>query len=181
MRHYEIIANGCLPVFPNIESCPEKTMFLLPKDLLIKCNELYEKFDITKDIDKYKDLMNKLLEYTRTHLTTIKIAEYILEKTNNKNVSKILYLSGNLYPDYLRCLTLHGFKTLIKHCQDYLKVPHIYKNHNIRQEHLYGMGFTYSELLEQEPEISLDSVISGINNKYYDIVIYGSYHRGNNC
>ena len=41
MRHYEILANGCIPYFPNIENCPINTMALLPKNLILEGNNLY--------------------------------------------------------------------------------------------------------------------------------------------
>jgi len=188
MRHYEILANGCIPHFIDIENCPIKTMTLLPKDLLIEANILYNKFkdkninELTKEeIDEYDILKTKLLEYTKNHLTTDKIAEYILEKTNFSNVSKILYLSGDTNPDYLRCVTLHGFKTIFgENCHDFPKIPHIYKSDDINYRNLYGRGFTYTNLLEQNlHNDELDNTIhENIKNKYYDIVIYGSYHRG---
>ncbi len=33
MRHYELIANGCIPFFLDIEKCPERTMIRFPKVL----------------------------------------------------------------------------------------------------------------------------------------------------
>ena len=36
LRHYEILMNGCIPIFENIEYCPKNTMFILPKQLLIE-------------------------------------------------------------------------------------------------------------------------------------------------
>ena len=189
MRHYEILANGCIPYFLNIKNCPKNTMSLLPKELFIQSNNLYEtKFKNKKikelkqkDIDEYNVLRSKLLEYTKQHLTTEKMAEHILKKTNYENVSKILYLSGDIKPDYLRCVTLHGFKTLFgDNCHDYPKISHIYKSDNINYNKLYGKGMTYTNLLEQNlHNDNLDnSVVEDIKNKYYDIVIYGSYHRG---
>ena len=44
MRHYEILANGCIPYFIDIEKCPENTMALLPKQLLLNGNKLYHQF-----------------------------------------------------------------------------------------------------------------------------------------
>lgn len=188
MRHYEIIANGCIPYFIDIEKCPKYTMFLLPKDLLIEGNALYDsKFknkninELTEeDINEYKVLQTKLLDYTLAHLTTEKMAEYILQKTQFTGVSNILYLSGDTSPDYLRCVTLHGFKELMGNkCHDYPKVPHIYKS-NINYSQLYGKGITYTNLLD--PSLHNDeldaTIVENIKNKYYDIVIYGSYHRG---
>ena len=34
LRHYEILMNGCIPLFLNIEKCPEKILTKLPKKLL---------------------------------------------------------------------------------------------------------------------------------------------------
>lgn len=193
MRHYEIIANGCIPYFPNIEQCPYRTMPLQLKELFVKGNELFRSFnkkminqnDLSllslDDIDKYKILLNEFLHYMTLHLTTTRMARYILEETKFEDVSRILYLSGDTSPDYLRCVTLHGFKLIFgENCHDYPKVPHIYKTDSINYKTLYGKGMTYSNLLDNRLHNNeLDNNIENdIKNKYYDIVIYGSYHRG---
>jgi len=189
LRHYEILANRCIPLFNNINECPINTLFLFPKKLLFEAINLYNnKFANKKineltieDINEYAILQNKFLEYTKNYLTTDKIAKYILQKTNHENINKILYLSQDVGPDYLRCLTLHGFKSIFgSDCHDYPKIPHIYKSQNINYANLYGKGMTYTNLLEQYVhDSSLDTnVVNNIKNKYYDIVIYGSYHRG---
>ncbi len=189
MRHYEILANGCVPYFIGIENCPPNTMSLLPKELFIQGNKLYEeKFkgvninDLTEEaINEYNVLQGKLLEHTKNYLTTEKMAEYILKSANQENVSKILYLSGDTSPDYLRCVTLHGFKQLFgDKCHDFPKIPHIYKSNSIDYKRLYGKGITYTNLIDQNlHNDNLDnSIVQDIINKYYDIIIYGSYHRG---
>ena len=189
MRHYEILANGCIPYFIDIENCPKNTMALLPKSLFMEANTLYEtKFrnkninELTEeDLHEYATLLEKLLEHTTQYLTTDKMAEYILQKSNHENASKILYLSGDTNPDYLRCVTLHGFKrNLGNSCHDFPKIPHIYKSNKINYSSLYGKGITYTNLLEETLHNDhLDrSIIEDIQNKRYDIVIYGSYHRG---
>jgi len=188
MRHYEILANGCIPYFINIEECPKNTMALLPKDLLLQANILYNKLKNktimeleNEEINEYNVLLTKLLDYTRNYLTTSKIANYILQKTNYQSVSRILYLSGDLNPDYLRCLLLHGFKELFgSNFHDYPKIPHMYKSNTIHLSNLYGKGMSYANLLEDIlHDNKLDDTIEqNIKNKYYDIIIYGSYHRG---
>ena len=188
LRHYEIIANGCIPYFPNIENCPTNTLSLFPKTLIIEGNQLYEKYknknvnELTlENIQEYNNLNELLINYLKNNLTTIKIAQYILNNINTKNVENILYLSGDTSPDYLRCLTLHGFKTLLKkNCHDYPKVPHIYKKDENDYNLLYGKGITYTNLLENElhDNILEENVKENIINKKYDIIIYGSYHRG---
>ena len=188
MRHYEILANGCIPFFENLENCPTNTLTLLPKDLLIEGNSLFNKFKeknindlVDSDLYEYNTLAKKLLDYTKNNLTTSKIAIYILEKTGLKNSKNILYLSGETSPDYLRCLTLHGFKTLLGvNCHDYPQIPHIYKYNNLNYKQLYGKGISYSNLLDPIlHDNNLDNNIEdNIKNKYFDIVIYGSCHRG---
>ena len=188
MRHYEILANGTIPYFPNIENCPKNTMALFPKELVMEGNNLYNKLkdkninELTiSEKEECNKLAEKLLKFTKENLTTKNIAKYILNSTNNLNAKNILFLSVSTYPDYLRCLTLHGFKELFgKNCHDYPKVTHIYKNENYSYNTLYGKGFTYSNLLDNTlHDDSLDNTIENdiINNKY-DIIIYGSYHRG---
>jgi FkbM family methyltransferase len=187
LRHYEIILNGCIPYFPDIEKCPTNTLYLFPKDLIIQGNMMYEKFKLlslsnfqNNHISEYNFLLLKLLDYIKNNLTTKNIAKYILEKTNKK-IEKILYLSGNTSPDYLRCLTLHGFKELLGNkCHDYPKIKHIYKEENIDYSKLYGKGITYTNLLPQNLHNNdLDSKIEEcIKSKYFDLIIYGSYERG---
>jgi len=43
MRHYEIIANGCIPFFPDIETCPPKILSRFPKSLVVKGNAFYHR------------------------------------------------------------------------------------------------------------------------------------------
>jgi len=189
MRHYEILANGCIPYFPDIENCPINTMSLLPKKLITEGNELYKKYGMYKNINDFTSnemnecntLISKMIDYTTQNLTTKQIARYILEKTNFNNVSNILYLSGNTGPDYLRCLCLVGFKELLgEKCHDYPKIPHIYKTDYINYKQLYGKGITYTNLIDSNLHNDKldDTIENDIKNKKYDIIIYGSYHRG---
>lgn len=188
LRHYEIIANGCIPYFPGIEECPKNTMALYPKHLQYEANSLYRRLKDTSietlsDNDKQEcyNLANKFLTYTQNTLTTGKMAEYILEKSGHGNATSCLFLSGETTGDYLRCLTLNGFKTVLgSKCHDYPKIEHIYKSNTIDFKKLYGKGYTYTNLLDQELHDSKldDGIEDQIRAKQYDIIIYGSYHRG---
>jgi len=180
MRHYEIIANGCIPYFKDIDQCPPNTLYLFPKMLILKGNQLFEKVmkESTINVMEYDQLQNAFMEYMHTHLTTKKMASYILSKL--MPVKNILYLSGDTSPDYLRCVTLHGFKELYgKKCHDYPKVPHIYYS-NTSTTHLYGKGMSYSNVLDDSyhDDTKDSTIIEDIQNHVYDIIIYGSYHRG---
>lgn len=189
MRHYEIIANGCLPVFQNIEQCPENTMALLPKSLLKEIKDYYYQYvhnkelkDLNNDVlSKCSDYMNQLVEYLRKHLTTKTLARYLLDKSGHPNASRVLVLSGNLDPDYMRCLLLDGLKRLLgSECHDYPMVPHVYKGCKTVYHHLYGWGMTYSKNLDDSlHNFDYDSTVENdIKNKRYDVIVYGNVHRG---
>jgi hypothetical protein len=185
MRHYEVLANGCIPYFPSIEYCPNTILALLPKELLIQGNALYKKYKNTKfediDINECNALSQKLLEYTRDNLTTVAMAKYFINTLDIPNVKRILMLNGKTNPDYLRCSLLHGLKELLgTNCHDSPKVPHIYKSNTIDYQKLYGNGYSYSNLLDPSlHDESLETtLIDDIKAMKYDIIVYGSYHRG---
>jgi len=77
MRHYEILGNNCIPYFVGLEDCPKNTLANLPKELLLDAKYLAENFDSSK----YFLILNELFDYTKNHLTTKNIANYILSKT----------------------------------------------------------------------------------------------------
>ena len=59
MRHYEILANGCIPAFLNLVSCPVQTMASFPKQLCLDALNEYNKgvspeTVYTKYIDKFE-------------------------------------------------------------------------------------------------------------------------------
>ena len=73
LRHYEILGNGCVPLFLDIESCPTTICTTIPKDKLInfyKASGIYDLFDMSspaeyddrraivtnKDLTKINDL-----------------------------------------------------------------------------------------------------------------------------
>lgn len=182
-RHYEILANGCIPYFINLESCDPNTMFAFPRDLVLEAMNLegvyaggidHEKFDKAK----YNEILNKLLDYTRNHLSCRAMAQYLLDQMNYQGTGKILYLTQEIYPDYIRCSILTGLKELLQdRVIDYPKVEHLYTTYPGETSELYGFGFSYSKVLDDLP-IDRDSLEERILQKEFDLIIYGSVHRG---
>ena len=80
MRHYEILANGCLPYFIELESCPPPTLHNFPKELVKQAYRLVGDFDQKK----YDNLLTELHEYTKKNLTTEACVNYIFEILNKK-------------------------------------------------------------------------------------------------
>jgi hypothetical protein len=185
MRHYEILANGCIPLFQNIWNIPPNTMVNFPKEICNATNVLYcELLDKELDDDDRSRLnahIEDLLIYTRTHLTTTRAAQNILEKIGFPNAKRVLFLSGNLDADYLRCLTLSGFKNLLgAECHDYPKVAHLYDDYDGDFVRHWGGGMTYQKTIRKENRNDEydKTVVHDIIDHKYDIIIYGSYHRG---
>lgn len=81
MRHYEILANGCLPYFVDISKCPEQTMTTFPKHLCIELKELLK----TRSSEQvYSELSPKFQQHVQHNNTTQALAKYFLTKINNQ-------------------------------------------------------------------------------------------------
>lgn len=74
MRHYEILANNCIPYFIDLDACPKQTLINLPKELLIEAKELANNFDE----QKYFIILNELFNFTKNNLTTKNLAQHVL-------------------------------------------------------------------------------------------------------
>lgn len=76
LRHYEIIANGCIPIFSGIEQCPTRTMVDFPKQ---ECIEVIKALNSgSKPETVYNDYIEKFRDKLYKHLTTKAIATKLL-------------------------------------------------------------------------------------------------------
>lgn len=75
LRHYEILANHCVPFFRDLKECPPLTLTNLPKNILMDAHALSYNFDI----NQYNDILEYLFEYTKRELTTKRLAQKFLE------------------------------------------------------------------------------------------------------
>lgn len=184
LRHYEIMGCATIPIFEQIEDCPKNTIHRLDRTLLKECNTLWNKYKsykfqdlLSNDKEELYNCCKKVLEYTKKQLSCRSIAKYVLSSIGMPHVKRVLYISDNpIKPDYLRCLTLIGFKDLFQNnVHDFPEIPHIYKNKNINYSKLYGMGITYSQIYDQDfRDQNLDkNVHEDIAERKYDLIIYG--------
>lgn len=150
--------------------------YLIEEHILVN---IYNSINIdTKQIKKEyliecKEVITDLLKYTRENLTCVSISRYILDKTNNNNAKNVLFLSGDLSPDFLRDLTLSGFKKIFKNkCYDVPIIDFLYEDD-------FPCGFhTIRSMLKKYDKIKEENVTKKIEENIYDLVIYGSYSRG---
>lgn len=199
MRHYEILACGCIPYFIDLNQCPENTLINFPKQIILNTNKIYDdlnkkyKISINNNINQLsQEELNEcykyieiLLDYTRNFLTTTKIAKYIIKKTFSSLNDNILYIVNPPEGNYLTCLTFHGLKEIFgKNCDEYPFFPHMYKdckeNQHLDFNKLHGRGFTYTRLLDKEKyyeSCSSEKIINNIKNKKYNLIIYANLHK----
>jgi hypothetical protein len=76
LRHYEIIANGALPLFLDIKSCPNYTLTTFNKELCIKIiNDIHkERAEII-----YEKYAHQFMEYAESNNTTFALGAYFIE------------------------------------------------------------------------------------------------------
>jgi hypothetical protein len=61
-------------IFQDLDKCPTHTMWNFPKKIVIDCNSKIKNISV----EELKSYTRELLEYTRKHLTTEKLFNYIL-------------------------------------------------------------------------------------------------------
>eukprot|EP01059_Diplonema_ambulator_P005028 TRINITY_DN14760_c0_g1_i2.p1 TRINITY_DN14760_c0_g1~~TRINITY_DN14760_c0_g1_i2.p1 ORF type:complete len:590 (+),score=109.45 TRINITY_DN14760_c0_g1_i2:365-2134(+) len=133
LRHYEILASGCVPYFIDIDKMPANTMVFFPKALVSKAMRLpgvnflddhngsfnkHSSFSIDRSIfnaTQYYDIAAQIQAHARRHLTSEAMATYILEALTAsggpKNPQKVLFIS-HCYPDFMGDSLWSGFKEL---------------------------------------------------------------------
>ena len=75
MRHYEILANRCIPYFTDLHECPIQTLETFPKDIILETNH-YARQKLLHP--NYEELNDELFRYTEKYLTTKKLITTIL-------------------------------------------------------------------------------------------------------
>jgi len=183
LRHYEILANGCIPYFIDLENCPTNTMHLLPKQLILEAMHLkgvhHGRIDHSIfDKKRYYEILHELLEYMHQHLTTKAVAQYVLDAVNYKGSGNILFLGHNADEDYLKGSLLIGLKELLAdRVVDVPRLDHIYTNFTGNVKTLYGKGFSYTKIIDDVP-INRDNIEKRIKDKEFDLIIYAYVHHG---
>lgn len=85
LRHYEIMANSCLPYFKDLQGCPQTILANFPKDLLLEINQTIES-NTSLTAQQYDSYTNKLLEFVRKELTTEALVDYVIRTAKNSKI-----------------------------------------------------------------------------------------------
>jgi hypothetical protein len=184
LRHYEILMNGCIPLFENLNDCPKYTLTTYPKELNDEAYDLYHKWcENDEFIEKYNILCNKYLEHTRNHCTTSATTKYFLSKIKDGNkVKNILLLTCHEGVNYNRESLWIGLKRYLKSiggtAVEYPKIPFLYNDYDKSSSF-----FTYPNRLDKDDNYNMpeNEIIDKINSNFWDLIIYGKVGPDEYC
>jgi hypothetical protein len=81
MRHYEILGNGCIPFFRDLENCPAQTLVNFPKDELIKVKQRLDNNEQANIV--FEDSYEFIVNHTQRNNTTLVLAKRFIDSLND--------------------------------------------------------------------------------------------------
>ncbi len=192
LRHWEIVAAGCVPYFVGLDKCPPNILTRFPKALVWEAMHLPGVDAASRTIDftvfpveRYQDLRDAIFEAVKSEATCRGMATYLLRSVGVPAPTRVLFLSSSAFPDYQRCTLLTGLKRVLgPSVFDHIRVDHLYADYPPEAAaRLYGRGFSYARVLppaeaEPPPHLPADAVALLLERGVFDLVVYGSVHRG---
>jgi hypothetical protein len=184
LRHYEIIANGTIPVFPELSACPKHTLSHLPKELIIQANnELLPWKELPEYHAKYKDYSTRILSESRKNASFSAIAASFLKNLGAEANQKILFLNCDTNVNYSRELLFIGLSRMQESqggiCHSFPRLDFLYDSYPVDlATKCYGKGFGYTRrltfLAESEKLPATDTAVeNSIKQGYWDFIVYG--------
>lgn len=146
LRHYEILAAGCIPLFEGLEDCPDTCLMSFPKGLIIEANKrLWPWVETPETIALYDSYVEKLLAHCRAHCSTSALADQFLELSGRPR--SVLMLCCNVATNYSRELLAIGLrKRLGAQFVEAPRLDFLYRGSDLTKA--YGNGFTYGARLD---------------------------------
>jgi hypothetical protein len=184
LRHYEIIANGTIPVFPDLSNCPKETLSQLPKDLIIRANkELLPWKELPEYHAKYQDYSKRILAESLENASCAAVATRFLKRLGANANQKILFLNCDTNVNYSRELLFIGLSRVQKAgegvCHSFPRLDFLYDTYPVDQAtKCYGKGFGYTrrlnggEAIQSLPNTSAE-IEKSISEGYWAFIVYG--------
>ena len=163
-RHYEILANNCIPFFIDIDNIHENTMTSFPKQIVKQAMNHF--INNPTDLNNLNNYIIQLNEYTRNNLTCEVCASNIINiinDINNNNINpKILMISNNILNYSMSCLA-YGLRNILN--EKFIDFP--------KMSWLYS-GQLFNLHIKDNIEIDRENIEQKILDHYYDYIIIGS-------
>ena len=165
LRHYEIIAAGCIPFFLDIDNIPTNVMNIYPKKLIKEAMNLTglpteeylknfiiknDKLNLTVnfnnfDINNYYKLRENILKYFENYCLTNMLSKNKLKFKETYIISN----SGNGPQDYMRDLFIISLLENNHKVYTNFKIDYIFNDYDKDTKLLYGRGMTYTKCLDK--------------------------------
>ena len=176
LRHYEILGNGCIPIFKDLQQCPPTTMTTFPKELIMEANVKLLPWNFNNKT-LYDEYWKKIMGHVRENCSASATTNYFMDKIGFQP-NNVLLIMGNCGINYTRETFWIGMKRYIQQqggsAVEYPKMDFMYDTYSEPNKQLYGNGFTYSRKLKDDyVGFSQDGIIDKIKNKFFDLIIYG--------
>lgn len=183
VRHLEIMAASCLPIFQDIENCPPLTMTHYPKALF---KEIKDAFENMSDA-AYDTYQKEIYDWFTEHLTSDKMVEYMFRISGTSGVEKILFIDSALTrkPDCQSAMILTGLKNKFgTHCEVAYPLECLYASQPVPAKpkwwktnfNIYRVaGDDLRSPNEIKPDIH--RIEQKIAAREYDLIVYGSITR----
>lgn len=178
LRHYEIIANGCIPIFNDLDNCPTQTLTTIPKEIIKEAKQFLLPWNYNNK-PLYDEYLRQIYNHCISYCSTSYTVEYFFSKMSNlkSKTRNVLLIRGNCGVNYTRETFWIGMKRYIQSIggvsTEYPKIDYLYNNYQGEKKHLYGNGFTYAYRLNDDYNFTSEEIIEKINQKFFDLIIYG--------
>jgi len=183
LRHYEILAVGCVPIFEHLDACPAATMTTFPKALVRRAEAELLPWLVPKECseDRYDAVVRELLDHTRRHCSVSSVARRVLSTFGFANGNpSILLLPGHPGVNYSREFLWIGLAREISRrggrAVCFPEMEYLYEDYAVAGcRSLHGLGFKYSRRLSPGLRTRCDEseVVRMIRAKAFDIVLFG--------
>ena len=173
LRHYEILANGCIPVM-DFTGCPAETMAVFPKELITEANTALLPYTDEKNA-LYDTYVTKLLEHTRKYLSCSALAKsFLASMVQCAESVSVLIIRCDRHPNYSREMLTIGLKRLLGNgCTLYPPLPYLHSDYPFESlQSLYGMGYTYTRRLEPVITPCEQEIVEGLRTKRWSVVLF---------
>lgn len=174
LRHYEILASGCIPVFRDLDKCPEHTLSSFPKALVLEAMGTLLPWTDGK-VDLYDGLARRLLEHAHRHVSCTALARRFLGHMGVRSQRpRVLVLPCHHRVSYSRETLLIGLKRVAE-CVEFPTIDYLYRDHPDHEvARLTGHGYGYARRIERSGESwSRRTIRESIRDRAWDLVVYG--------
>lgn len=174
-RHIEIISAGCLPIMPDISSCPSETMAFYPKALM---EMVFNQF--VKGHNSFEAAAPLFYDWYERYLTSRQMAKYVLDVCRFEG-NRVCFIDSGLEhkPDYMSMQLFVGMKRELgsEAVRSLYPANSAYSDWTGDSNNLHGMGFGNTRILETTMRGSgHDSIeVNELSGK--DLIIFSDLER----